>query len=91
MKRLLALSSSQSRALPDELSLWVDGANGDDLNDCTELHPCKEIQGAVSERGVLSQRKVAAGRPPPPIKKLGRRGYVLHPPCGRFRLTSTWR
>jgi hypothetical protein len=43
MKRLLALSLiaiamiGTARALPGELSLWVDGANGDDLNDCTEL------------------------------------------------------
>ena len=55
MKRLLALlliaiaMIGTARALPGELSLWVDGANGDDLNDCTELHPCKEIQGAVSK------------------------------------------
>ena len=51
MKRLLALSLiaiamiGTARALPGELNLWVDGANSDDLNDCTELHPCKEIQG----------------------------------------------
>jgi hypothetical protein len=55
MKRLLALSLiaiamiGTARALPGELNLWVDGANSDDLNDCTELHPCKEIQGAVSK------------------------------------------
>jgi hypothetical protein len=55
MKRLFALlliaiaMIGSARALPGELSLWVDGAKGDDLNDCTELHPCKEIQGAVSK------------------------------------------
>jgi hypothetical protein len=35
-----------SRALPGEVSLWVDGENGSDLNDCTELRPCKEIQSS---------------------------------------------
>lgn len=55
IKRLLALSLiaiamiGTARALPGELSLWVDCANGDDLNDCTELHPSKEFQGAVSK------------------------------------------
>jgi hypothetical protein len=66
MKRLLALlliaiaMIGTARALPDELSLWVDGANGDDLNDCTELHPCKEIQGAVSKiTGMFAWIRVA--------------------------------
>ena len=29
--------------------LWVDGANGNDLNDCTHAQPCKQIQSAIDK------------------------------------------
>jgi hypothetical protein len=51
-----------SRALPGEVSLWVDGENGSDLNDCTELRPCKEIQSAINKApppGMFAWIKVA--------------------------------
>jgi hypothetical protein len=51
-----------SRALPGEVSLWVDGENGSDLNNCTELSPCKEIQAAISKvppPGMFAWIKVA--------------------------------